>query len=59
MKSNDIELREQCSYDSIDNRKVSTLEEELEEFIVKINAAAQKYIVFRLDAEVSWLHGYL
>lgn len=43
LKTKDIELREQHSYDGIDTRKVSALEEELKELKDKINAAAQKY----------------
>lgn len=43
LKTKDIELREQYSYDGIDTRKVSALEEELKELKDKINAAAQKY----------------
>ncbi len=43
LKTKDIELREQYSYDGIDIRKVSALEEELKELKDKINAAAQKY----------------
>lgn len=43
LKTKDIELREQYSYDGIDTRKVSDLEEELKELKDKINAAAQKY----------------
>jgi cell shape-determining protein MreC len=43
LKTKDIELREQYSYDAIDTRKVSALEEELKDLKDKINAAAQKY----------------
>jgi hypothetical protein len=43
LKAKDTELREQYAYDSIDTRKVSTLEGELKELKDRINAAAQKY----------------
>lgn len=43
MKTKDIELREQYSYDSINTLKVSALEDELKELKDKIDAAAQKY----------------
>jgi hypothetical protein len=43
LKAKDAELREQYAYDSIDTRKVSTLEGELKELKDRINAAAQKY----------------
>ena len=43
LKTKDIELREEYSFDGIDTHKVSALEEELKELKDKINAAAQKY----------------
>ena len=43
LKAKDIELREQYSYDSLDTRKVSALENELKELKDKINVSAQKH----------------
>lgn len=43
LKTKDIELREQYSYEGIDTSKVSALEDELEELKNKLNAAALKY----------------
>ena len=43
LKAKDIELREQYAYDSIDIRKVNSLERDLKELKAQINAAAQKH----------------
>lgn len=43
LKAKDMELRELYAYDSIDNRRVSSLEAEIKELKDKISVAAQKY----------------
>lgn len=43
LKAKDMELREQYTYDSIDTRKVSVLEEELKELKNRIKVVAEKY----------------